>query len=361
MNPISHSLITDSPYAPAKLVTLENAAGLRLQVITYGATWVSCSLPLPNGERREVVLGCSTLDDYLKHNETYCGAIIGRFTNRLGKAQFPLDGELIQLVPNEGANMLHAGANSVSFRDWDVVSYDQKHVTLSIVSPDGDQGFPGEVKMNVTYAITDELQVAITFEATTDKATPVSMTHHAYFNLDGDHGADSHSIIDHELQVASSYWLPVDAEGIPLGDFESVEGRGFDLRAPRTLAEAVDSDPVLKANKGFDHCYALNSCYSLDQRVVDVTQTAAVLSSSDKRVSMSLSTDLPSLQAYNGAYFGGTPARDGSLYKAYAGIALEPQFAPDSPKHAASDHWRDCILRPGQLYKHHSIMRFSVK
>lgn len=348
------SLLDPAAFAPARLFTLGNAAGLRLRVLDRGATLLSCSLPLPDGSRRELLLGCASLADYQRQG-AYLGATVGRYANRIARAQFELDGQTVQLQPNEGPNQLHGGPDGFDKRTWQVEAQSDQALVLTLTSPDGDQGFPGELQARVSYLLGDDLSLEIRFEATTSRACPVNLTHHAYFNLDGEAGADTGSCLRHTLQVASKDWWPVDGGLIPLGASTPVAGSGFDLRTPRQLAEAIASDAVLQASHGFDHCLRL------DTACANLSTPAAELVSADGRVRMLLATDQPALQVYSGQGLAGTPARDGGEYRAHAGIALEPQFAPDSPNHATSEDWPDCVLRPGQRYLRRSVLRFMTR
>lgn len=341
-------------FVPARVLALANSAGLRLQVMDRGATWLTCSLPLPDGSRRELLLGCASLADYQRQG-AYLGATVGRYANRIAQARFMLEGRAVPLLANEGPHQLHGGPDGFDKRPWQVEAHDPLRLVLTLTSPDGDQGFPGELHARVSYLLGDDLSLEIRFEATTSRACPVNLTHHAYFNLDGEAGAHTGSCLQHTLQVAAEGWWPVDGGLIPLGATEPVAGSGFDLRTPRPLAQAIASDTVLQASHGFDHCLRL------DAGCADLGTPAAELVSADGRVRMLLATDQPALQVYSGQGLAGTPARDGGVYGPHAGIALEPQFAPDSPNHAASDDWPDCVLQPGQRYLRRSVLRFMTR
>lgn len=348
------STSSDDPWAPARLHTLENAAGLRIQVLDRGATWVSCSVPMMEGNRRELLLGCASLADYVRQ-PGYLGATVGRYANRIRDSRCTVDGQTIELAPNEGRHQLHGGPDGFDRRIWQVESHTSQRLVLTLVSPDGDQGWPGEVQARVSYTLGSELALEIAFETTTSRACPVNLTHHAYFNLDGDAGEATRSVLQHHLQVLAPAWLPVDADLLPAGELEPVDDTGFDLRELRRIDQAIAAEPVLQAGRGFDHALAL------DPDCADALRAAARLLSSDGRVSMSLATDLPALQVYSGQGLAGLPARDGTVYPAHAGIALEPQYLPDSPNHpVAPPHWPDVVQRPGQRRRHVSRMFFDV-
>jgi len=329
----------------ARLFTLENAAGLRIQVMDHGATWVSCSVPLPDGSRREVLLGCDSLADYQRQT-AYLGATIGRYANRIGNSRFVLDGQPYQLTANEGKNKLHGGPAGFDRRVWQLESHSAVELVMSLVSEEGDQGFPGQMTTFVKYTLGDDLSVRIGFEATVTAPCPVNLTNHAYFNLDGD-AADG-DCRAHRLRIAAQEFLPVDAECIPTGERRPVAGTGFDFRQPQRVDEALMRDEQQQLTRGYDHSYWL------DASCADGSQPAAELESGDGRVSLQLYTRLPGLQFYSGNYLAGTPARNGE-YRQHAGLALEPQFSPDSPNHP---EWPDCVLRPGQRYQQELRYRF---
>ena len=329
----------------AQRFTLTNPAGLRIQVMDQGATWLSCSVPLPDGSRREVLLGCASLADY-QRQKAYLGATIGRYANRIREARFVLDGQTHQLLPNEGRNQLHGGPGGFGRRVWQRVSQTESELVLSLVSEDGDQGFPGRLDTTVRYALGDDLSVNVELEACVTAACPVNLTQHAYFNLDGD-AADA-DCRHHRLRIAAQEFLPVNAELIPTGERRAVAGTGFDFRQPRRVGEALLQDEQQRLTGGYDHSYWL------DAECADGSRPAAELEAGDGHVSLQLFTRLPGLQFYSGNYLAGTPARVGQ-YGQHAGLALEPQFQPDSPNHP---EWPSCVLRPGQRYRQTLRYRF---
>jgi len=327
-------------------LTLQNQAGLRIQVMDEGATWLSCVVPLPDGTRRELLLGCADAAAY-RAQTAYLGAIVGRYANRIDAARFTLDGHEHRLQANEGVNQLHGGAGGFDRCRWTVAAASAQEAVFTLVSPDGDQGFPGEVHATVRYTLGDDLSLTMAFEASTTRACPVCFTSHAYFNLDGgDPGAPD--VRGQTLQLRAAHYLPVRDDLIPTGERAPVEGTGFDFRQPRRIGEFLHHDAQQRASKGYDHCWWL------DDECAEGRLPAAELQSADGRVTMQLSTDLPALQFYSGNYLAGTPARTG-VYGVHGGLALEPQFAPDSPNHP---EWPDCILRPGQVYRRFVRLRF---
>lgn len=325
----------------AQLFKLEHPGGLRIAVMDVGATWLSCEVPLPAGERREVLLGCDSAADYVKQG-AYLGAIIGRYANRIAGAHFTLDGQRFPLAANNGPNNLHGGPDGFDRRRWSLVSHSSTELVLALDSPAGDQGFPGRARVLVRYALGDARTVQIDFTTEVNAACPIALTSHAYFNLDGA-SADG-DIRAHTLKIAAGRYVPVDATLVPTGEAEAVSGTPFDFRSPRLIGsawpEALRDNEQLRHGVGYDHSFLL------DDVCRDTVAPAAELVAADRRLGMRVHTDQPALQCYTGNYLVGIPARGGRQYRAHAGIALEPGYPPDSPNRSA---WSGCILRPGQI------------
>lgn len=331
---------------PFEFTKLQNKSGMTVTFMNWGATWLSAILPLKNGEKRELLLGYPTPADYL-HQAAYLGATVGRYANRIANAQITLDGETIQLVPNQGPNQLHGGPEGFHAQRWQKVTQDDHQVTYKLDSPDGDQGFPGNLTVEVQYLLTEDNRLEIHYQAQVDKTCPVNLTNHAYFNLDG----EGHDACSHRLQLFADRYLPVDSAGIPTGGLADVENTGMDFRQPKTLAQDFLQDRCQQRVKGYDHAYLLHrTCGALDS-------PAAHLWSSDNQVQMSMFTSAPALQLYSGNYLAGTPARNGGTYASYAGVALESEFLPDSPNHP---EWPqpDCWLKPGKTYRSTTVYHF---
>ncbi|MFV8978755.1 galactose-1-epimerase [Serratia fonticola] len=324
---------------PFILTTLKNAAGMTVTLMDWGATWLSALLPLKSGEQRELLLGCQTPQDYL-HQGAYLGATVGRYANRIAHASLNIDGKPHPLIANQGEHQLHGGPNGFHARRWQIVKQDEQQVVYQLHSPDGDQGFPGNLDVTLTYRLTAEHRLEIEYQAQTDRACPVNLTNHAYFNLDG----AGHDARQQRLQLFADRYLPVDGDGIPCAELTAVAGTGMDFRQPKTLQQDLLRDRDQQRVKGYDHAYLLHdTCHGL-------ASPAAHLWSADGKVAMTVFTTAPALQLYSGNYLGGTPARDGGSYQNYAGVALESEFLPDSPNHP---EWPqpDCWLQPGQRYQ----------
>ncbi|WGY48698.1 galactose-1-epimerase [Vibrio sp. ABG19] len=333
---------------PAQLVELTNRHGMSIVLMDVGATWLSCRLPLAQ-ESREVLLGVDTMADF-EAQGAFMGASVGRYANRIANARYRYQGEEIQVVASQGDNCLHGGAPGWSHRRWTLDSQGDNFACFTIESQDGEQGFPGHVSASVRYELGDDNQVSITYQASTDKPTPVNLTNHAYFNLMGaESGCD---VLGHRLSIAASEYLPIDDSAIPLGHLAPVQGSGFDFQQAKTLGQDLLKDEQQQASQGYDHSYWLNdACRG--------GQCAATLVSDDEQVVMQVFTAKPALQLYSGNWLQGTPGRNGSEYRSYQGVALETQFLPDSPNHP---EWaqQSCILLPEQEYKFTTVYQFQL-
>ncbi|MGK0683899.1 galactose-1-epimerase [Serratia marcescens] len=324
---------------PYQLTQLQNAGGMTVTLMDWGATWLSAVLPLKSGERRELLLGCRSPADYQRQG-AYLGATVGRYANRIANASLPIDGKPHALAANQGAHQLHGGPDGFHTRRWRRVQHDAHQVCYALHSAEGDQGFPGNLDVQVCYRLTPDNRVEISYLAQVDRPCPVNLTNHAYFNLDGA-GTDARA---QRLQLFADRYLPVDAEGIPCAGLTPVDGSGMDFRQPKTLLQDFLRDRDQQRVKGYDHAFLLHrTCGALEC-------PAAHLWSADGHVQMSVFTDAPALQLYSGNYLAGTPARDGGSYANHAGVALESEFLPDSPHHP---EWPqpDCWLQPGSRYR----------
>ena len=320
-----------------------SAEGLRLTVLDLGAT--VARLRVPSGGRgwTDVVLGLGSAADYAAASNPYLGATVGRYANRVGAARFSLDGTRHELAANEGATCLHGGPVGFNARRWSVIDADETSLELELVSPDGDQGFPGTVTARARYVVSDDT-VTIEHRAETDAPTVVSLTNHAYFNLAGRGTVD-----DHGLTVAADAYLPVDAHSIPLGWPEPVQDTPFDLRAGGEIGERVRSPhPQVQQASGLDHAFVLPG---------DGLGLAARLEHPGTGSVLEVSTTQPSVQVYTGNKLDGTLAdRAGHRLGARGGIALECQGYPDAPNQPS---FPSAVLRPGEEYRATTEWRFS--
>ena len=325
------------------IITLTNRQGMQIKLSDWGATWLSCVVPIAE-EKRELLLGCQTFEQY-QQQDAYLGATIGRYANRIANAEIDRAGKHYQLTANQGVNQLHGGKLGFDKQLWKIESQSEQQVIFSLISPDGDQGYPGELKVAASYTLTDDNQVIIEYHANTTKCTPVNLTNHAYFNLDG----ETNNVLGHSLKVNANYYLPVDANGIPSNDLLNVTEDDMDLRQLRLLSDNLFGSSARTITGGYDHAYLLDSSKPV----------AAQLVSSDKKVTMNLTTSYPALQVYTGNFLTHTPNRHNGVYANFAGVALEAQFLPDSPHHPTWPQ-SSCFLEPGQTYLQQICYQFCI-
>ena len=322
-------------------VTLATEAGAEARIITWSGVLRDLVVPGPDGPQR-VVLGLETLDDYVSHSPFF-GAIVGRYANRIGGARFRLDGREVQLVANERGNQLHGGPATFGRQPWALLGRTRNAVHLGLVSEDGEMGYPGRMFATCSYELLEPATLRVTLQAFADAPTPVNLTVHNYFNLDG--SADAR---DHLLQVASDLYTPVDEEQIPTGEIGSVAGTSLDFREARPLRLNG------RAYTDIDHNLVLRREASSGSKL----SHAATLSSALSRVAMELWTTEPGLQVYDGRLVDiPVPGTGGRELRPYAGIALEPQRFPDGPNHP---HFPNTILLPGSVSRQVSEFRFSA-
>lgn len=338
MNTISRQPFGHTPAGESvERILLDNGI-LSCSVITYGAILQSLSVPDRNGNATDIVLGFDTLDEYLSDLE-YIGATVGRFANRIAAGRFSLDGKEYTLATNAGPNHMHGGEKGFSHRVWSVAELSPVHVTLSLFSPDGEEGFPGNLTVSVTYRLEDAA-LSVEYHAEADKATPCSLTNHSYFNLDG-HGADG--ITEQQVTVRASRYMPGDTHCLVTGAMDAVEGTPMDLRQPTTIALRVDDAfPQLRLAGGYDHNYVLDD-YDGSLRF------AAQAVSPRSGITMTLETTQPGLQVYTANSFSSRSGKGGAVYRAKSSFCLEPQGFPDAPNHP---EFPNSILRPSEEYRH---------
>jgi aldose 1-epimerase len=333
---------------------LTNHRDIQASVINYGAALVSLRIPDRDGKMADVVLGYDTLKGY-EQDKSYFGATIGRYGNRIARAQFALDGTVFHLPTNDGPNCLHGGTRSFNKRVWtgaDRSRSDALVLELSYTSQDGEEGFPGRLQVKVAYTLPlqgDELQVE--YWATTDKDTVVNLTNHSYFNLSG---VMSREILDHQLLLHASKFTPVDAHLIPTGDLQSVEGSPFDFRSPTAIGARIDQEnEQLKYGRGYDHNWVLEGFTGNG-----LQPAAEVFEPGSGRV-LEIVTTEPGIQFYSGNFLDGTArGKGGVMYAHRTGFCLETQHFPDSPNHP---NFPSTVLKAGQSYRSITVFRFSTR
>ena len=333
-----------------ELVTLKNKNGMEVAVTNFGGRIVSIMVPNRAGEMVDVVLGFDNINDY-QTIPTDFGASIGRYANRINQGRFTLDGVEYQLPQNNFGHCLHGGPNGWQYSIYTVASKSENQVVLTLLSPDGEEQFPGTVNAEVTYTLTDENAIDIAYKATTDKPTIINMTNHSYFNLTG---SPENKILEDVLQINASNFTPVDATYMTTGEIAPVEGTPMDFLTPTVIGERIDNFDYeqLKNGNGYDHNWVLDT-----ER--DITRPAAVLYSPASGIEMTLYTDEPGVQVYTGNFLDGTvTGKKGIVYGQRTGICLETQKYPDTPNKA---EWPSCVLRPGETYTSHCIFAFGVR
>jgi aldose 1-epimerase len=336
---------------PVQLYTLTNAKGMKVQITNYGAIVTSLTAPDKNGKMGDIVMGYDNLQDYVK-NSPYFGAIVGRYGNRIGKGKFTIDGKEYSVTVNDGVNSLHGGKKGFDKVVWQsekVEKPDGVGVKLTYVSKDGEEGYPGNLKATVTYLLTNNDELRIDYEATTDKPTPVNLTHHGYWNLNG----FQRDILGEELMINADKYTPVDSGLIPTGKLASVEGTPFDFRKLTPIGARINDDnEQLKFGKGYDHNWVLN------KKDEEMSVAAELYDPMTGRVMTVLTTE-PGIQFYSGNFLDGTiTGKGGVVYKHRYALCLETQHYPDSPN---KPNFPSTILRPGEDYRTQTVYKFSVR
>jgi aldose 1-epimerase len=340
---------------PVDLYTLTNANGVEVRATNYGGIIVSLRVPDKQGQFEDVVLGYDSLAGYLDETP-YFGAIIGRYGNRIGGAQFTLDGQTYQLATNDGRNHLHGGVKGLDKVVWQAEPFEDENgvgLVFTYTSPDGEEGYPGTLNVTVTYTLTNDNELIFDYEATTDKATPVNLTQHTYFNLAGDGEGD---ILDHQMMINADAFTPVDSTLIPTGELRSVEGTPFDFRQPTAIGARINQDTEqLRFGRGYDHNFVL----ARDTASADALVLAArVTEPTSGRVMEVYSTE-PGVQFYSGNFLDGSiTGKNGHVYEHRTGFCLETQHFPNSPN---QPDFPSTILRPGETYRSRTVYAFSVQ
>jgi aldose 1-epimerase len=326
--------------------TLRNAAGLRVTIMTFGATITSVCVPDRHGKLDNIVLSLDGLDDYLK-GHPYFGSTVGRYANRIAKARFTINGVEYKLAANNGPNHLHGGIKGFDKVVWKAEPMETDNsvgVTFSHDSHDGEEGYPGHLVAKVAYSLTSDNELKMAYSATTDKPTVVNLTNHTYWNLAGGGSGD---VLGHEVLIDAGKYLPVDDNLIPLGEPRSVKDSPMDFTRPRTIGSRIE-----RVDGGYDHCYVLNRSgdkkLSLAARVVEPSSGRA----------MEIYTTQPAIQFYTGNFLDGTLSVGGKKCRKHFGFCLETQHYPDSPNRPA---FPSTLLKPGEKYTQLTVHRFIVE
>jgi aldose 1-epimerase len=333
-----------------QLYTLTNRQGMQAAITNYGARVVSIRVPDRHGKVADVVLGFDDLQGYLGNNP-YFGAIVGRYANRIAKARFTLDGVEYKLAANNGPNSLHGGLKGFDKRVWTPREISKPHPSLELtyLSKDGEEGYPGNLRVKVVYSLSDDNELKIDYSATTDKDTVLNLSNHSYFNLAGQGNGD---ILKHVLTINADRFTPVDATLIPTGELRKVEGTPFDFRRPTGIGARINQDnQQLEYGKGYDHNFVLN------RKGSGLVLAARATEPESGRVLEVLTTQ-PGLQFYTGNFLDGTiRGKGGKAYGHRSAFCLETQHFPDSPNHPS---FPSTELKPGQTYHEVTVFKFST-
>lgn len=331
-----------------QIFTFRNVHGMEVRATNYGGIITHLMVPDEDGRLGDIVLGYDSLAGYLEASP-YFGSIVGRYGNRIAGASFVVDGETFDVARNDGPNHLHGGIKGFDKVVWNAEPFDRENergVVFTYTSPDGEEGYPGTLRTRVTYTLTDKNEIIFDYHATTDKATPINLTQHSYFNL-----AESGNILDHMLMINADRFTPVDSTLIPTGELRSVDGTPFDFRESTPIGERIEQDEEqLAFGIGYDHNYVLNGeGLKLAARVVEPTSGRV----------MEVRTTEPGVQFYSGNFLDGSITGKGEIvYEHRNGFCLETQHFPDSPNQPA---FPTTILRPGETYESRTVYVFSVR
>ena len=331
------------------LYTLANSSGASLKVLNLGGIIFELNLPDRNGAVENISANLETVDDYLERSPHF-GTLVGRFANRIARAEFTLDGHKYSLAPNAGENLLHGGKNGFNKVLWNVEPFEDNDAVgakLSLISNEESQGFPGTVNIQVIYRLTAQNELEIDYQATTDKATPINLTQHIYFNLSGFREA---TICDEIATLDSDSYVSVDKAFIPTGEILPVDGTPLDFRTPTRIGERIEQ--VGDHPKGYDHCYVAR------QDTAGELSRCAFVSDPKSGRTLELWTTAPGFQFYTGNFLRGDLYAFGRQYIPRAAFCLETQHFPDSPN---QPQFPNTILRPGEVYRHTSVFKFGCE
>ncbi len=333
------------------LYILSNKLGMEVAVTNYGCTILAIQVPDKNQKFDNVVLGHSSLEDILNCPEPFLNTVVGRYANRIAKGKFTLENREYTLSINNGPNSLHGGPTGFHTRVWDAEQKQKNSITFTYTSKDGEEGFPGNLKVELTYTLSDTSnELHIDYEATTDKTTVVNLTSHGFFNLAGI-ANPSPSIEDHIVTINADHYIPIDETSIPTGEIAKVEGTPMDFRTPQVVGKRIDADFIdLKHGAGYDHCYVLN-------KTEPQTLTLAATCEDPKsgRLMEVYTTEL-GVQLYTGNWLGGFKGAHGATYPKRSAICFEAQCFPDTPNKA---YFPTAKLEPGEIYQQHTIYKFK--
>jgi aldose 1-epimerase len=331
------------------LYTLKNQNGVVVRITNYGAIIVSIIVPDRKGSFADIVQGYDTIGEYIEGNSPYMGAICGRCANRIAGGKFELMGKQYSLAVNNGPNHLHGGITGFSKVVWDVLNANSSQVQLEYVSNDGEENYPGKLRVSVTYTLTEEDELRIGYRAVTDKPTVINLAGHSYFNLAGE---GSGSIYDQELMINARFFTPIDETSVPTGEILSVKGTPLDFTSPKKIGAEIDSDhEQLRFGAGYDHNFVLN-------HPAGVTGLAATACDPSSGRVLEVYTSQPGLQLYTANWIDNEKGKGGKRYDRRWAFCLETQHFADAVN---KPHFPSTILNPGEEYRHSCIYKFSTR
>lgn len=334
------------------LFILKNSKGNEVAITNYGGALVAIMVPDKNGNMANVIQGHDNIKDVVESPEPFLSTLVGRYGNRICKGKFTLDGQEYQLAINNGPNHLHGGPTGFHARVWDAEQVDAQTLKLHYLSVDGEEGFPGNLDMNVTYAFTDENELVIEYQGTTDKKTIVNMTSHGFFSLAGI--ANPTPTIEHlKCEINADFYIPIDETSVPTGEVVSVKGTPFDFTTPHEIGERIDANHLQTINgAGYDHCFVLNK-----KEVGELSFAAKVTEPVTGRT-MEVYTTEPGVQVYTDNWADGYKGQHGATFPRRSAICFEAQHFPDSPN---KGHFPSVVLCPGETYYQKTVYKFGVE
>lgn len=328
------------------LLTFTNRAGMQMAVTDFGARLVSALVPDKQGNLVDVVLGFNSIDGYTQAKEQYHGATIGRFANRIADGRFNIGDQTYTLAKNNGKNALHGGPAGFHNQVWDRQVSFKKKVDFYYVSKDGEEGFPGELNVNVSYELTNENEIKIRFLARTNKTTVVNLTNHAYFNLNGEGNGD---VLSQFVQIPSSKFLPINPDQIPLGTLQPVDGTCLNFRKSKKIIEGLkETESQIQHAHGLDHGYV---------KEVSISSAAATAYSEETGIVLELFTDQPCIHFYTGNFLADDEGKSKQKYLRHGGFCFEAQHAADSPN---QEKFPSVVLHPGEVFERNITYKFSL-
>ena len=334
------------------LYILKNESGAEVAITNYGGAVVAIMVPDKNGKMANVIQGHDHIDNVVNSPEPFLSTLVGRYGNRIAKGKFQLDGKTYSLTINNGPNHLHGGPTGFHARVWDAEQTSAQSLDLHYLSVDGEEGFPGNLDIKVTYRFTNDNELIIDYTATTDKKTIVNLTHHGFYSLSG-LDTPTASVENNIVTINADYYTPTDETAIPTGEIALVEGTPMDFRTPHTVGSRINDDfQQLIYGKGYDHCYVLNK-----KEAGELTFAAKCVEPISGR-SMEVYTTEPGVQVYTSNWHSGFKGYKGATFPERSAICFEAQHFPDTPN---KGHFPSCVLNPGETYKQTTVYKFGIE